>query len=325
METAHCEGESGRRWHQRIPTLALVVLVSGIWGSNFVAMKWVLVHLSPLIMGSVRAFLGGLCLFAIVWISGIPLPRTGSEWRSIFVIALFMTTLSSACFALGIARVSAGLAGLLSNTMPLFTLLLAGPLLGERPGLLAWTGLLIGFVGTGVIAWPTVKGGGDPLGILFVMAAPASWALGSILLKRQPLHQVHPLAMVATQLLMSAAGLFVLAGIFEGFGRFEPARELWFPLLYASLPALALAFVIWTEILRRGSAVQASATAYLVPIFGVGFGALLLGERLSTLELLGGLLVLLGVVAVNAPGVARTDRENALARDRAVAATRDDT
>lgn len=315
---------SGARWHERIPTLALVVLVSGIWGSNFVAMKWVLVHLSPLVMGSVRALLGGLCLLAIVLISGIPLPRTGAEWRSVAVIALFMTTLSSACFALGIARVSAGLAGLLSNTMPLFTLLLAGPLLGERPGLVAWAGLLVGFAGTGIIAWPTVTGSGDPLGILFVMAAPASWALGSILLKRQPLDHVHPLAMVATQLLMSAVGIFVLAGIFEGFGRFEPAPQLWLPLLYASLPALALAFVIWTEILRRGSAIQASATAYLVPIFGIAFGALFLGERLSMLELAGGLLVLMGVAAVNAPGVARTDRENALGHERALAVTHDD-
>jgi drug/metabolite transporter (DMT)-like permease len=304
-------------WHQRIPTLALVVLISALWGSNFVALKWILVHLSPLLMGSLRALLGGSCLLAIVWIAGIPLPRKGSEWLSIFWIALFMTTLSSACFALGIARVPAGLAGLLSNTMPLFTLLLAGPLLGERPGLLSWVGLAVGFGGTAVIAWPTVRGAGDPLGIFFVMAAPASWALGSIMMKRQRLDHVHPLAVVAIQLLMSSLGIFALAGIFEGFGRFEPAPGLWGPLLYASLPALALAFVIWTEILRRGSAVQASATAYLVPLFGVGFGAWLLGERLSGLELLGGALVLIGVGAVNAPGVARADRENALSHSRA--------
>lgn len=324
MSEASGGSEREDRWHHRIPTLALVVLVSAIWGSNFVAMKWVLVHLSPLVMGSTRALLGGLFLLAIVWVAGIRLPRTQQQWRAIATIALFMTTLSSACFALGIARVPAGLAGLLSNTMPLFTLLLAGPLLGERPGLLAWAGLGIGFAGTGIIAWPTVTGSGDALGILFVMAAPASWALGSILLKRQPLDDVHPLAMVAIQLLLSAAGIFVLSGIFEGFGRFDPAPGLWLPLLYASLPALALAFVIWTEILRRGSAVQASATAYLVPIFGVSFGALFLGERLSGLELLGGLLVLGGVAAVNVPGVARTDRENQFAHRRAAAATRDE-
>jgi drug/metabolite transporter (DMT)-like permease len=127
-----------RSWHARIPTLALVVMVSGIWGSNFVAMKLILVHLSPLVMGSTRSLIAGLCLLSICKFRGIPLPRKPAEWREIFVIALFMTTLSSACFALGIARVSAGLAGLLSNTMPLFTLILAGPLLGERPGLLAW-------------------------------------------------------------------------------------------------------------------------------------------------------------------------------------------
>jgi drug/metabolite transporter (DMT)-like permease len=156
--------------------------------------------------------------------------------------------------------------------------------------------------------------------IFFVMAAPASWALGSILMKRNDLGHVHPLAMVSIQLLMSAAGIFLLSAVFEGFGRFEPHSSLWLPLLYASLPALALAYVLWVEILSRGSAVQASATAYLVPIFGVSFGALFLGERLSIVELLGGLLVLCGVAAVNAPGVIKADRENA--RTHAVAASK---
>ena len=257
-----------------------MVLVSAIWGSNFVAMKLILLHMSPLVMGTVRASLAGLFLLALVRLRGIALPERPAEWRSIAVIALFMTTLSSACFALGIARVSAGLAG---------------------------------FLGTGVIAWPTLSGEGEALGIFFVMAAPASWALGSILMKRHDLGHVHPLAMVAVQLLMSAVGLGVLAALFEGFGYFEPTPALWLPLLYAALPALAFAFVLWTEILRRGSAVQASATAYLVPLFGVGFAAWWLGERLSTLELLGGALVISGVAAVNLPGVFRADRENALA------------
>ncbi len=302
-----------RPWHAQIPTFGLVVAISALWGSNFVAMKLILVHVSPLVMGTLRSLIAGLCLLAICQLRGIALPRKPAEWREIFVIALFMTTLSSACFAMGIARVSAGLAGLLSNTMPLFTLLLAGPMLGERPGLLAWVGLLIGFVGTAVIAWPTVTVGGEALGIFFVMAAPASWALGSILMKRNDLTHVHPLAMVSVQLLMSAAGIFLLSGLVEGFGRFEPHPDLWLPLAYAALPALALAYVIWVEILARGSAVQASAVAYLVPIFGVGFGALWLGERLSLLELAGGALVLCGVAAVNAPGVIQSDRENARA------------
>lgn len=282
-----------RAWHERIPTFALVVMISAIWGSNFVAMKLILQYLSPLLMGSLRALIGGLCLLLIVVISGIALPKTGRQWRQIFWIALFMTTLSSACFALGIARVSASLAGLLSNTMPLFTLILAPLLLDERPGLLAWIGLAVGFAGTGVIAWPTLQVGGEALGIVFVMAAPASWALGSILMKRQRiLDGVHPLAVVAIQLLMSSVGIFLLVLLFEGGGRFRAAPGLWLPLAYASLPALALAFVMWTEILRRGSAVQASATAYLVPLFGVGFATLWLGERLSRQEILGGLLVL---------------------------------
>lgn len=297
-------------------------MLSAIWGSNFVAMKLILVHLSPLVMGATRSLIAGLCLLSICALRGIALPRKPAEWREIFVIALFMTTLSSACFALGIARVSAGLAGLLSNTMPLFTLLLAGPLLGERPGLLAWAGLAIGFVGTATIAWPTVSMEGEALGIFFVMAAPASWALGSILMKRNDLTHVHPLGMVSVQLLMSALGIFLLSAVFEGFGRFDPHPSLWLPLAYASLPALALAYVVWVEILSRGSAVQASATAYLVPIFGVSFGAWWLGERLSPLELGGGLLVLCGVAAVNAPGVIRADRENARAHAAAAAKAR---
>lgn len=285
----------------RVPTWGLVLLASALWGSNFVAMKLALVHSSPLLLAALRALLGGALLLAIASARGARLPRERRLWLGVFHISLQMTTLSSAFMMLGVARVPAGIAALLANTMPLFMAIVAPLLLAERTTRLGALGLLIGFGGTAVIAAPGGAAAPDPLGIFFMLLAPALWATGSVTFKRLDLSQLDPLMLVAIQLLMSAVGLTVLTAVLEP-TRLERNPGLIAPLAYTAVLGLALAFVIWNEILRRGSAVQASATAYLIPVFGILSGALVLDERLAPAQLLGALLVLVGVALVSSSG-----------------------
>ena len=70
------------------------------------------------------------------------------------------------------------------------------------------------------------------------------------------------------------------------------------PLLYAAIPANAVTFALLATVATRATPTQASATAYLIPVFGVTFGWLIRDERLGLVEVLGGILVVIGVYLV---------------------------
>ena len=280
-------------------TGVLVGGVSIIWGANFVVMKNALEYTTPLVLGTLRMIVAGTLLVALGVLVGAAFPAGRREITGIAVVAMCTTTLSTGLSIIGVDRVSAGLAALLSNTLPLFTVILAPLLLHERVRRGALTGLAIGFAGTAAIALPALTGRTDGFGVVCMLVSAALWSLGSVMYKRFDLTRPHPLLVLGIQLWFSAAGLALLAAVFEDVGDTRPwTWHFLVPFAWVSTIGLAVAFLVWNELLERGSAVQASATAYLVPVSGVLFGVLLRGERLVLIEVLGGALVLVGVAIV---------------------------
>ena len=283
----------------RVPVAVLIVGCSLVWGSNFVAIKEALHYTTPLVMGAGRALIGGTLLVAIGWARGLRLPRRPADLKAIAWVAFHMTTLSTAFLILSVSRLPAGLASLLGNTMPLFMVVLAVPMLGELPHARSLMGMAIGFVGTTIIALPAIHGETSPLGVLYCLLAVLTWASGSIIYKRADLGHIDPVMVVGVQLWFSAAGLAVVAGLLEDWGdtRFTVKGVAVF--LYLACIGLAFVFLLWAAVLRRATAMQASASAYLVPVVGVISGAVLLGEKLTMTELFGGVLVLAGVAVIS--------------------------
>ncbi len=291
----------------RVPTWALILLVSVCWGSNFVAMKLALRDWEPFTLSAMRNAVGALVLLGYALLNGQSPPR-GRQWRTIFWVSLNLTTISSACFTFGLQYISASLASVLVNTMPFFMVLLARPFLGEKPSRRGLAGLALGFVGAALIAAPSGGDAAQPLGVVFVLLAAATWASGSIIVKRTGLSGPDAPYFVSIQLFMSFAALALLAAWQDGLGAYAvPGRAIG-PLLFASIPGLALPFLVWSEILRRGSALRASSTAYLVPLFGVLSAVIVLGDRFQAMELAGGALILTGVAIINSPVPARRPR-----------------
>ncbi len=292
---------SPARGGRRAPTLLLILIVSFLWGSNFVGMKLALGEFQPFTLSALRNGVGCLVLASYALWKGYSLPKRKEEWIGLFWISLHLTSVSSACFTFGLQHISASLASVLVNTMPFFMVIFARIFLDERPTAAGLVGLAFGFAGAALIASPAGEGGGPVVGIVFVLLAAATWASGSIIVKRTGLSGPNAPFYVAAQLAMSFAALTVLALWQEGPDAYRITAAGAAPLLYASIPGLAIPFLIWAEILRRGSALQASATAYLVPLFGILCGFAALGDRFSGIELAGGGLILLGVTIVNAP------------------------
>ncbi len=277
-------------------TLALVVLVALLIGANFTALKYALDHTTPLLLAGMRTVVGGTFLLCFVTlVRGERVPTDRSMLGKIFVVSFAITTVSSALLVVGVSRVPAGLASLLSSTMPLFTALLVLLLMGTRPTRLGVIGLVVGFVGTVVLASPSLDGETTAIGIIALALSALAWAFGTVFMQWRDFGSVSPVMIVAVQLPMSAAVLIPVALLTEGVADTDWSIGLFVPLAYAAIPANAVTFALMATIVKRAAATQAAATAYLIPISGVFFGWLIRGERLGTVELVGGVLVVAGV------------------------------
>ena len=139
-------------------TLATVTLVAVLIGANFTALKFALDHTTPLMLAGLRTVVGGTFLLSFAVLRGEKIPTRREDLQRIFVVSFSITTVSSGLLVVGVSRVPAGLASLISSTMPLFTAVLVLLLLGSRPTRLGIIGLLIGFAGTAVLASPSLGG-----------------------------------------------------------------------------------------------------------------------------------------------------------------------
>ena len=291
---------------------AMVVLVAALIGGNFSALKFGLDHTTPFLLAGMRTVIGGSFLVGIALLRGERLPRTATELGRIFVVGLSITTVSSGLLVFGVDRVPAGVASLVSATMPLFTAVLTYVLLGTGTNRLGAIGLAIGFAGTIVLASPSLSGETAAIGILSLVVSAIAWAFGTVFMKWRDFSTVSPIMLVGVQLLMSAAMLVPFALVVEGTGETDWSIGLFVPLFYAAIPANAVTFTLLATVVRRATPTQAASTAYLIPLFGVFFGWLTRDEVLGRDEAVGGLLVVAGVyllatasVRATAAGVSR--------------------
>ncbi len=281
--------------------LATIVQVAMLFGGNFTSLKFALDHTTPFLLAGLRTIIGGSALLAFARYRGERLPRRLDDLGRILVVSLSITTLSSGLLVYGVNRVPAGVASLVSSTMPLFTAVLSLLLLGAAISAMGRLGLLVGFAGTVVLALPSLEGEAAAIGIGSLVLSAIAWAFGTVFMKWKDFSRVSPIMLVGTQLIMSAVVLIPFALLVEGTAETDWSLGLLVPLLYSAIPANAVTFSLLATVVRRATPTQAAASAYLIPVFGVLFGWLIRSERLGLAELVGGALVVVGVyLLVNA-------------------------
>lgn len=275
--------------------LATIGLVAVLIGGNFTALKFALDHTTPFLLASFRTVIGGTFLISLALIRGERIPRRVDDLARIFVVSFSITTVSSALLIFGVNRVPAGVASLISSTMPMFTAVLSFFLLSTRVTRLGLVGLAVGFSGTLLLASPSLGGGAETLGIVSLAVSALAWAFGTVFMKWRDFSRVSPIMLVGVQLVMSSVILVPFALVVEGTADTDWSVGLFVPLFYAAIPANAVTFSLMATVVKLATPTQAASTAYLIPVFGVFFGWLIRDETLGAAELTGGVLVIAGV------------------------------
>lgn len=278
------------RWLIGLALFAVYV----IWGSTYLALRYLVEEFPPFIGNGIRFVVAG---FAMLWFlrrRGAAAPN-GQEWWSAAQIGALLMMGGVGVVALAEARgVGSGLAATAVAAMPLWAALWSG-LFGRWPNRLEWLGLVIGLTGV-VILSQEGDFTGNTLGITLMIVAPISWAFGSVWSQRVSL----PTGAMATAMEMATGGLILLVvGVARG-ERFEAFPDLngWLALLYLITLGSILAFSAYMYLLNTVRPALATSYAYVNPVVAVFLGVTLGSEVLSGQAAIALPLILGGVALV---------------------------
>jgi len=273
------------------PLLALGVL-SLIWGYNWVVMKEALRYIDPFAFSALRSILGAVAIFAVLLL--LRRSQAHGSFIGVLVLGLVQTTLFVTFSAWALVSGGAGKTAVLVYTMPLWLLMLAWPILGERVRGWQWLALLSSFAGLLFILQPW-RMHARPLSTLLALLAAICWAVSGVWVKRlRAAVRVDLLPLTAWQLLLGSVPLLVFAFVV----RPQPivwASPLVWALIYNAIPATALAWLLWLYALHELPAGMAGMGTLLTPLVGVGAAWLQLGEQPRSADAAGMALVFAGL------------------------------
>ncbi|WP_236025183.1 DMT family transporter [Arenibaculum pallidiluteum] len=272
----------------------LLVLVVLVWGFNWPVMKLALRDIGPISFAATRMVLGALCLFALAaWRGRLRLPSR-PDWPIVVSVGLFQMGLYLLFVNIGLGFVPAGRSSILAYTTPIWVVPAAALLLGERLSGARLAGFALGMAGVAVMFNPLAFDWRDPdvlLGNGLLMAAALAWAVQIIQVKNHRWHG-SPLDLAPWQFAVASAMLVPLAVLFEHDRPIELTGRLLAVVAYNG--PLASAFCFWAvvSVNRALPAITTSLAMLGVPVAGVLFSVLLLGEPVSATNLAG--LALIG-------------------------------
>ena len=282
----------------------LFVLIYLIWGLNYVAVRIGLRDVAPLTLASARALVAALGLGAVALTLRRPFPSTLAAHAFIATVGLFNVSCLTSALSLGLTTVSAGEGSLLIYTQPVQVAALAALLLGERLSPRQLLGVAAGSGGVVVVLLPRVQPGATTnwWGYGVLLAGASSWAIAAVLFRwgqttRPALARVDVIWVSALQSAYGGLPILVLAYVLEGW-RFVPTFDALWILLFTGFLSAGVANLLWFSLLTRGQATVVSTCIFLVPVFAVASGALVLGEPLTLNVLVGGALTLGGIALV---------------------------
>jgi drug/metabolite transporter (DMT)-like permease len=269
-----------------------------IWGSTYLAIKFAIETMPPLLMASARFFVSGAFLYGWAFFKYRSRP-TADHWRSAGIVGTLLLLGGNGGVAWAELTVPSGIAAILIALVPIWMVLLNWAIRGQRPGWRVTAGLVIGFAGVWYLLKPGTVSFHWP-GIAILLLASLLWALGSVLSKslRFP---ASALQSVGMQMLCGATALLaasVLAGEWTRFDVHGVSAHSLLALLYLVVCGSLFGFTAYIWLLKVSTVARVSTYAYVNPVVAVFLGVVFAKESLGASTLIAGAIILAGVILI---------------------------
>lgn len=281
------------------------VLLAAIWGGSFLLMRLGAAEFGPFVTAFLRVTLAALFLLPLlVWRGQWPALR--AKLKPIMAVGVLSSGLPFVLFGFAVLHISTGLSSILNATTPLWGALVAWAWLRDKLNVTRTLGLVIGFCGVAALAWnkasftATVSGvvsGVQPSdalsgwAVLACLAATLCYGFSASFTKKY-LTGVPPMAS-ATGSQMGAAVMLLVPALMT-VPAVAPGWKAWAAIIFLAFFCTSVAYVLYFRLIERAGPARAVAVTFLIPVFGVLYGTVLLSEQITTAMVVWGAVIVLG-------------------------------
>jgi drug/metabolite transporter (DMT)-like permease len=276
-----------------------------IWGSTYLAIRFAIDTIPPLLMAGTRFLLAGLIMYVIARWQGAP-KGSFANWRTALIIGGCLLLGGNGGVTLSEQYVSSGLASVMVATVPIYIALLAWwSGIAPKPTPIVWLGLAGGFAGVAILLGPALHFSPDEsshpgIGMLILLCSSFIWSAGSIY-SRKAKSASAPLLLAGQQMICGGA-LLTLAGLLMGEHHLFDASRISLlsigAFAYLVIIGALVGYTAYIFLLRHCDPAKVATYAYVNPIVAVILGALFAGETLTGRSVLAAGLIIGSVALV---------------------------
>lgn len=272
----------------KLALLAAFAALYLIWGSTYLAIRFAIETIPPLLMAGTRFLLAGLIIHAIARWQGAPRASL-RDWRTSLIVGACLLVGGNGGVTLAEQYVSSGLASVMVATVPIYIALLAWAMgTAPRPAPIVWLGLAGGFIGVGILVAPALHFSPNDtshpaIGMVILLCSSFLWSVGSIYSTKAKI--VSNPFLAAGQQMVCGGALLTLGGLFTGeLHRVDPGHMSYLSVgsfAYLVTIGAVVGYSAYAYLLRHCDPSKVATYAYINPIVAVLLGALFAGETLT--------------------------------------------
>ena len=285
-----------------MPLALEFILLAAIWGASFLLMKLGAADFGPFLTAFLRVLLASAFLLPLL-IFRRQFDALKKNYKAILFVGILNSGIPFALFAFAVLHITTGLTSILNATVPLWGALVAWLWLRDKPVSSRVLGLAIGFAGVAALSWDkaTFKTGAATtegvwfnspgMAVIACLLATLCYGVAASFTKKY-LTGIPPLAsatgsQIGAALLLAAPGLMSIPAQ-------APGATAWAAIVLLAFFCTAVAYILYFRLIERAGPAKAVAVTFLIPVFGVAYGAVLLNEAITLTMILCGAVIVLG-------------------------------
>jgi len=272
------------------------VVLAAIWGASFLFMRIGTVAFGPVATAGLRVIVAALFLVPILLARGHA-ASLREHWKLVLVVGVTNSAIPFVCFTYALQSITVGLSSLINATVPLFGAAIAWAWLKDRPSNSRVVGLVIGFVGVGMLAWdkasfrPDASGLSSGWGVLACLFACLCYGISASFTKRYLAGLPSLVSATGSQL---GAALALLPLTIAFWPEQAVPLQAWGAVLALGVVCTGVAYILFFRLIERAGPAKALSVTFAIPVFAIVYGVVLLGEAVTPWMLVCGLVIVLG-------------------------------
>ena len=273
-----------------------LILLAAVWGASFLFMRMGAPEFGPIALVQLRMLIAALFLIPILMFR-VGLAELPGNWKHLTVLGFYNSAIPFLLLTYSTLYVTAGYSSVINATAPLWGAVVAWVWLSERLNNIGIIGLIVGFLGVAVLAGDadSLASPGSTLAVIAAVGGAFFYGIGANYARRHTKH-LKSLTVATGSMLYPAIVLAPFAYFY--WPELQPSARGWIAIIAMGIASTGFAYILYFRLIANVGPAKAITVAYLIPVFAVIWGALILDESVTPLMIIGCIVIFLGTALV---------------------------